>query len=316
MRVAAIGRTAILYNSITAFESSPHDIDLIVTCEAEPFYTKNKDDFRALAEDLDIQFIETSDINQQKIIDRLDKFDIAISVNWKTIIESEVLDSLNHGILNYHAGDLPRYRGNAAMNWAIIEGEDEIVHTVHQMTEDLDAGPIFVQRSTAVTKDTYIGDVYQDARQMVPDMFIEAIDGIESGDLSPRHQSNNPNDALRCYPRKPIDSKINWEEPAEKIHRVIRASAEPLFGAFTFYNGNKLRVWRAKPERPPTPFLGTPGQVAERRPGNGTVAVITGDGFLILEEVEIQEEGRKPATDIITSNRDRLGIDIHNFIDE
>jgi methionyl-tRNA formyltransferase len=184
------------------------------------------------------------------------------------------------------------------------------------MTEDLDAGPIFVQRATPVTDETYIRDVYKAARQVVPELFMKTLDGIETGELSPTPQSDDPDDALRCYPRKPIDSRIDWEASAESIHRIVRASAEPLFGAFTYYGTDRLRVWRAFPEAPSTPFLATPGQVAERRPSEGTVAVITGDGFLVLEEVELEGGRRRPAAEVLTSNRDRLGITVVDALED
>jgi methionyl-tRNA formyltransferase len=308
MRIAAIGRTEILYNTILKIHNSSHTLDVIVTCGAEDFYTKDEDDFRELAAKQNIDFIETTSLNTDSALKSLEgrDLDVAVSVNWKTLIRPPVFNTFEHGILNYHAGDLPRYRGNATMNWAIIEGEDEVVHTVHRMDEGLDTGLIFLQRPTPLDEETYIRDIYEDARQIVPEMFLQVADGIEAGSVSPRPQPDDPAEALRCYPRKPEDSEIDWDEPAEQIHRVVRASAEPLFGAYTHFKGEKMRVWRSHVESPPTPFLGTPGQVAERRPDHGEVAVLTLDEFLVLEEVETETHGRQQATDIITSNRDRL----------
>jgi len=305
MKIAALGRTEILYNSVIEVNSSFDGIGLIVTDEAESHYGKDSEDFRELADEIGAQFICTSNI--ENYASQLKEFDIAISVNWKTIIPPSILDSFRIGALNYHAGDLPRYRGNAPANWAIIEGEEAIVHTIHEMTRELDAGPICLQRATEIEEDTYIGDIFTEARKLVPDMFIETIEGLRSNSLIPREQSDNPEDVLRCYPRKPQDSRIDWTDSAQSIHRLIRASAEPLFGAYTFYNGEKLRIWRASTTEPPTPYLGTPGQVAKRRPDRGSVEIITGNGFLEIQELEINNDGRKSATEVITSNRDRLG---------
>jgi methionyl-tRNA formyltransferase len=250
MEVVAIGRTEILYNSIVEIHSGQHDLDLIISCEAEPHYGKDLDDFRQLAERLDIRFMNVSDINHTDVIEKLSTFDVGVSVNWKTIIGGEVLAAPEYGILNYHAGDLPRYRGNAAMNWAILEDESRIVHTIHRMTEQLDAGPIYLQRETRLDEETYIGDVYRDARKLVPGMFTDVLDGIQDDSILPRKQSTDSSDVLRCYPRKPEDSRIDWRQSADRIHRLVRASAEPLFGAYTYYDTTKMRVWRASPEYP------------------------------------------------------------------
>jgi methionyl-tRNA formyltransferase len=126
--------------------------------------------------------------------------------------------------------------------------------------------------------------------------------------VTPRPQSDDPDDSLRCYPRIPEDSRIDWSLPADRLARLVRASAEPLPGAYTFLDRERLTVWRARAEPAPNPYLGTPGQVTERRPSEGEVAVATGDEFLVLETVEMQDTGRVPATEAIRSHRTRLGM--------
>lgn len=308
MEVAAIGRTEMLRRSILELDAAGHDVTLVVTCDPADFYETGVDAFERAAETVGAAFHHVADLGE---VDRLrppgaDVPDVAVSVNWKTIIPAELLDAFEHGVLNYHAGDLPRYRGNAAMNWAIIEGESEIVHTIHRMVSDLDAGPIYRQRAMDVDTSTYIGDVYEFAREHVPEMFVETVVDIEAGRADPTPQSDDPGDVLRCYPRRPADSEISWSEPAERIDRLVRASAEPLFGAFSYLDGSRVRVWRGRAERPAFSVLGTPGQVAERRPAVGEVAVVTGDGFYVIEEAETAEHGRGDPTAIVTSNRDRF----------
>jgi UDP-4-amino-4-deoxy-L-arabinose formyltransferase/UDP-glucuronic acid dehydrogenase (UDP-4-keto-hexauronic acid decarboxylating) len=311
MNVTAVGRTEMLYNSIQAINSAGHDIDRVITCSDEDFYTTSPTGFEQLAGDIGADYHFCTDINSDEMIDRLSdsQSDIAISVNWKYPIRQPVLTAFKHGVLNAHAGDLPRYRGNAAPNWAIINGEDEVVLTIHRMNEEIDAGPIIQQSSVPITEETYLDDIYQEMRTRFPQLFVESLSGLESENITPQPQSDDPSEVLRGYPRIPKDSEINWEQPAEEIHRVVRASAEPLFGAFTYLGRKKLRIWRAQTERPDYQYCGTPGQIAERRPNTGDVAVLTGDGFLVLEEVQFEEGERVPATDVLTSIRTRLGMD-------
>jgi len=150
--------------------------------------------------------------------------------------------------------------------------------------------------------------VYEFSRAVAPEMFVEVVDGFASGSISPRPQPDDPSAALRCYPRLPVDSRLDWRDPAPKLDRIVRATAEPLPGAYTFLGTERVTVWRSHAEEADTPHLGTPGQVAERRPDDGTVVVVTGDGFLALETVETATHGRTEATDVITSHRDRLGM--------
>ena len=312
MRVAAIGRTEILYDSILEVKKKGHELALIITCDEAPHYLKGVRDFQSLAKELGIEFIKTERINTTQVISAINKIkpDIAISINWKTIITQKVIDCFKYGIVNAHAGDLPRYRGNAVPNWAIINGEKEVVLTLHFMTPKLDAGPILLQKKCSINEDTRIGEIYDFLRDNFPRMFAEVLDGLAKGSISPREQPSDPSLTLRCYPRLPRDNEIDWNQPAIQIDRLVRAVSEPFDGAYTFLGSEKLIIWRAHCESSPYPFLGTPGQIAQRYPTTGEVSVITGEGLLVLEVVEIGNKGRMKATQAIDSIRVRLGMHI------
>lgn len=313
MKIAALGRTQMLYDSIELLNNRGHDIDPIITCNSAPEYRVDSEDFENLAAQLDVKYFETTDLSEPHIKEALDNCSVGISVNWRSIIPESILDIFDHGILNAHAGNLPKYRGNAAPNWAIINGEEEIVITIHKMVKEIDAGPIFDQRTYMLTSRTRIGDIYEFLYQSVPDMYDEIINKLETGEVNPEAQPTDPSKILRCYPRKPQDSRLDWGQSADHLDRIVRASSEPLFGAYTFLRTSKLIVWRAHPEIPGFDYLGTPGQVAQRRVEEGTVAIVTGDGFLVLDEVELEDGRRSQAADVITSNRTRLGLDIEDL---
>lgn len=311
MHVTAIGRTKMLYDTIESVHSARHEIDQIITCSAEDFYEVSDNDFKRLAKRIGAEYHFYEKSNDDGLLALLEEAqsEIAISVNWRYPIGRPVLDAFEHGVLNAHAGDLPRYRGNAAPNWAILNNEDEVVLTVHRMTEEIDAGPIFAQSSVSLTEDTYLEDIYEAMWTTFPELFLESLSGIEAGTVTPRHQPDGPAATLRGYPRTPKDSEIDWTQPADHINRLVRASAEPLFGAFTYLGTEKLTIWRARTETPPHDYCGTPGQIADRRLDDEDVAVLTGDGFLVLEEVQLEDEPRRPPTDVIKSIRTRLGMD-------
>ena len=312
MKVVAIGRTEILYDSILSAHEKGHKVPLIITGDEAPHYIAGARDFKRLANRYGAEFIKTEHIGADKIMARIRKTkpDVAISVNWKTIIPQRVIDCFRYGIINAHAGDLPRYRGNAVPNWAMLNGEEDIMLTLHAMTSELDAGPILLQRRYPIKADTRIGDIYNFIRENYPQMFVEVMDRLEAGTVSYQEQLHDPSLSLRCYPRLPRDSEIDWTMPTAQIDRLVRASSEPFDGAYTFLGNKKLTIWRAHCGISPCPFLGTPGQVAQRYPATGEVSITTGDGFLVLEKVEIENEGQTTATQAISSARDRLGMDI------
>lgn len=312
MRVLALGRTQVLHRTIGALEAAGHDVVLVLTAAASDHYAVGPEDFRDLAAEIGATFRRPDSVNDPETVALVRDHapEVGVSVNWPTIVESELRAAVDRGIVNSHAGDLPRYRGNAAPNWAIINGEDEVVFTLHLMDDGLDMGPVLLKHACPLTPETYIGDVYAYSRATTPQKFVDAVDGLKSGEIEPTPQPTDPDAALRCYPRQPEDSRIDWAMPAARIARLVRASAEPLDGAYTYLDGHRLTIWRARAEPAPTPYLGTPGQVAERRPIPGEVAVVTDDGFLVIEEAELEREGRVSATGVIESARTRLGMDV------
>jgi methionyl-tRNA formyltransferase len=312
LKVAAIGRHELLYNSILKVKEAGHDIVLIITWKESPGYSRDALDFRTLSERMAVSFLQTEQINSQEVMQTIEKSEaeIGISVNWRTLIGQQVIDCFPRGIIGAHAGDLPRYRGNAAPNWAIIRGESKIILTLYMITRELDAGPIVLQREMPISQRTYISEVYGFLLANCPDMFLEAIDGIASGLIKPRQQSKDPASSLRCYPRIPRDGEIDWNLPAIELDRLVRATSEPFEGAYTFIGTEKLVIWKAHFETPSYHYVGSPGQVAERRLKAGEVVVVTGRDFLVLEEVESRRKGRRKATEIIASARTRLGMDV------
>lgn len=311
MRIAALGRTRLLYDSIRLLHEHGHQVALIGTCRAAPEYDVKASDFEALAKELSVPFFNDARINAPENIQTLRSAmaDIAISVNWLTIVGKDAVNAFPHGILNAHAGDLPRYRGNACPNWALLNGEAQIGVTIHKMAPDeLDSGDIVLKEYLSVNRDTRIGEIYDYLGEAVPKLFLRAVNGLESGSITPVEQSRDPQLALRCYPRVPSDSRIDWSRPAEDILRLINASSEPFQGAYTFLNMNRLVIWRASREPFQTPSLYIPGQVAYIDRDGGSVGVAANDGVVVLREVQLEDGGRVRPADIIRSTRARLGM--------
>ncbi|MDA9101417.1 formyltransferase family protein [Omnitrophica bacterium] len=227
---------------------------------------------------------------------RSQKEETAISVNWRRVIPVSFLRLFEKGILNFHLGNLPDYKGNATPNWAILQGEKFIAANVHQMTEQLDSGDILACSRIAIRCDTYVGDILKEAQALAPRLFEEALKKIR-GTRRPGIRKNHSL-GLRCYPRLEEDSEIRWSQTAEEICRLVRASSKPYSGAFTFLNGKKVKIWKAKVVRPKHKFLAVPGHVVEVDRQAGSVRVACRDHFLELEEIGIGGSAFPPARHI------------------
>lgn len=309
MKFVAIGRTKILFRTIQSAIEKGHQLCGVLTCAAAPEYGIDVDDFASLATSVGASFRNDSSINGDGTLAWLAGLgaDVAVSVNWPVKIREQARGLFRHGVLNAHAGDLPRFRGNACPNWAILTGESALFATVFEMGPGLDDGPILLKRSMPITDRTTIGDAYAFLEKAVPDMFVESLDGLSNGALRAVPQPEDPNLALRCYPRRPEDSEIDWRDSATRIVRLVRASSEPFAGASTWLQGKRARIWRAEEAGLPHAWHGSPGQVAER--DSEGVLVLCGAGAVRLLEVEIEGEGRGAAFVMIRSARARFGLD-------
>jgi methionyl-tRNA formyltransferase len=303
VRVAALGRSRILLDTVRLLGERGHSVSLIATCPPTPEHDLGVDDFERLARQIGAEFVQARSLDTPDVLARLagTSCDIGVSVNWLTRIGREAREAFPHGILNAHGGDLPRYRGNAPFAWAILNGEERAGITVHLMDDGLDTGPIYVKRFVPIARDTYIGDLYRELAASVPAMFAEALVDVERG-RKPMPQTGTP---LRGYPRRPSDAAMDWRNEAVHLERLVRASSEPFGGAFTSCDGQRLTVWRARTIQWPEAYCSVPGQVLGRDPSGG-VAIATGKGVLEVTEVQVGEGTRVPPASVIRSLRTRL----------
>lgn len=286
MKIAIIGRTEILFDTVQILRQAGHSITCILTNKEAPEYTKTTADFECLASDLSIPFASTAQIKNVIAMLQAADSDIGVSFNYAGIIPKEITDLFPLGILNAHGGDLPRYRGNACQAWAILNGEDKIGLSIHRMIGgELDSGDIIARDYLAIDHNTKVTDTWEWLNQRIPDLFLQAINQLSN---DPSYileiQSNNPQDAYRCYPRMPEDGHIDWRQSALHVLRLINASTKPYAGAFCDYEGQKFIIWDAELVGEFENFSAVSGQVT--RIGDGFVEVACGEGKLRILSAE------------------------------
>ena len=301
----AIGRSRYLYDGVKHLASKGYAFRAIVTEEAYAEYDVNHTDFESLAKSLDAVFFKIKSVNHPELIEIVTKNKIraAISANWKYVIPKTFLDLFECGILNFHLGNLPDYKGNATVNWTIINGESHIYGNIHKMDPELDAGDVVARKAIPIEPETYIADVLKQAVADVPFLYAEAIQRLLANPDA--YEVKGSLHGLRCYPRLPEDSHIDWNQPVEHISRLIRASSRPYAGAFSFLNEQKIIIWRARAVVPDDRFLAIPGHVVALNKSSGTVMVACADGLLEVQEIEKDGEVMPP-TSLIKSIRLRF----------
>ncbi len=307
MRVGFLGRTKSLLDTIVRIRELGHTVSFICTCKEEDYYDFPATNFSDYAQAHSIPFFEGLDLARysQQIINLNPQ--VCLSINWKTLIAQSFLDIFPFGVLNAHGGDLPRYRGNACINWAILNGEDKASLCIHKMSVNLDDGPIYKKIDFPLSEYTYVGQFYEWLEQNIPNLFAESVDMITKG-LPPVPQGSNIV-ALRCFPRRPEDARINWTSNIKEIHALVRASSTPFPGAFCYTdNHQKVSIFRTRIVSTDYNFNAIPGQICQISPSKlPLIACRENNSLLALIQYQVEDYSQDISESIICSSlRNRL----------
>lgn len=169
--------------------------------------------------------------------------DLIVVVAYGKILPKEILEIPKHGCINVHASLLPKYRGAAPIQWAVINGEKITGVTTMYMDIGMDTGDIILTKETEIGGDETTGELWNRLSKMGGELLIETVKQIESG--NPPRTKQGEDFTLAPMLDKEM-ARINWEEnTANQIHNLVRG-LNPIMGAYTFFNGKKLKLWKVK----------------------------------------------------------------------
>jgi methionyl-tRNA formyltransferase len=231
--------------------------------------------------------------------------DCTVVSSYNRILGAGILD---HGkFVNVHYAALPKYRGRANVNWAILNGEPETAITIHAIVPGLDAGNILFQETISIGSDDTAADIYsalnEIQRKVLGDTVARYIDGFPG---VPQDESESTYGCTRV----PADGEIDWSEPTARIYALIRALSPPYPGAHSYLETHRVTILGVSPILDARRYAGRiPGRVVGRSRAEGYVDILTGDGVLRVHEVIVGDDGEVvPASTAITSTKQTLGL--------
>jgi methionyl-tRNA formyltransferase len=229
--------------------------------------------------------------------------DAVIVVAYGLILPQRVLDVPRLGCLNIHASLLPRWRGAAPIQHAILAGDPSTGVTIMRMTAGLDEGPIIAQREQHIGEEMTAGDLHDALAPIGAELIVETLQSVADGRAAEREQ--DPAAAVYAPKISRADARIRWSETAEVIARRVRAY-DPWPGAETSWRAEPLKVWRAavRSGRP----CATPGEVL--RADAAGIEVACGGGSLALVTLQLPGRKRISAGEFLHAHQiagDRLG---------
>lgn len=226
--------------------------------------------------------------------------ELLVVVAYGKIIPASILHIPLRGCINVHASLLPKYRGAAPIQWALIHGEKRTGITTMLMDEGLDTGDLLLQADTEISDNDTAYSLGERLSRIGASLLIQTIKGLQQKTLHPRPQRGEPSYAP---PLTKDDGRIDWSLPAEDIYNLIRGTY-PWPGAYCFLNRERISIMRARPIQTHMHVL--PGRI-EKTSDDG-LQIGTGDG--ILSVLEVKPEGKKamPAAAFVNGRHLKEGL--------
>ncbi len=195
---------------------------------------------------LNLNLYEEKNINDQNFLNKIKSLnlDLIVCVNFDQILKKDIINLPTIGCINTHASLLPKYRGRAPLNWAMINGEKYSGVTVHFIDEGIDTGDIILQEKIKINEDYYISDLLNKVKNIYPKIVLNAIRALESSNLN----LIKPDLSKGFYvnKRSKDDGKIDFSKPSKDVMNFIKAISKPYPGAFLYNNNKKIIIWRAR----------------------------------------------------------------------
>lgn len=224
---------------------------------------------------------------------------------WYHMVDAETRAVFERGCAGIHASLLPRLRGGAPLNWAILNGDEEAGVSLFELGDGIDDGAIYAQRVLPIGPRTYVGDLVEASIEAACEVVAEAIPRIADGTLAAQPQRGRPTYGLQ---RAPLDGWIDWTRGAACIDRLVRAVSHPYPGAWTSFEERKLVIWASAPAAPDAPAIhGAPGQLVVMPWDRERVGVVTGDGVLLVEQAS-WGDGEDALPDLRAANQRRCAV--------
>jgi len=242
---------------------------------------------KGIAESEDIPVLQPKSLKNQEFVEELKRFnaDIFIVVAYGKLIPESIFKLPKYGTINLHPSLLPKYRGAAPIEWAIINGEEETGVTVQMINEELDAGDIIVQEKIKLDSSISAGELYEIVNSIGEELLLKSAKILLEGRDKPEPQDHSK--ATYCDKIDRETALIDWNKSSTEIHNLIRGLSQKTATWTNFRNMN-IKIWKST-EFNNNEISLKPGQILKYNKKQ----LIVGTGNGILEILELQPENKK-----------------------
>jgi methionyl-tRNA formyltransferase len=291
LRIIFMGTPEFALPSLLKLAGSGHELCAVVTSPDRPAgrgLHLRPSVIKEQALKLNLPLLQPVDLRDPAFLAALRRFssDLYVVVAFR-ILPPEVFTLPRLGTVNLHASLLPKYRGAAPINWAIINGESETGATTFLIDEKVDTGHWLMQCTMTIGPDMTAGELHDRLAEAGSDLLVETVAGMDKGSLISRRQEG---EVTRAPKLTREIARIDWREPAGKIHNLIRGLA-PYPAAWTTWRGKGMKILATRLSD--RPAQAEPGCLSHGA-GRDELFIATGDGTLVLHL--LQPEGGRAMT--------------------
>lgn len=305
MRIVLMGTPEIAVPSLERLISDGHDLCAVVTQPDRPKGRGKKLAFSPVKEAAmrhELEILQPEKASQPDFLDRLRELnpDLIVVIAFGQILRKEVLDLPKYGCVNVHVSLLPKYRGAAPINWAIINGEEKTGVTTMFMDEGLDTGDIIKTREFSLDDEINAGQLHDIMMEEGADVLSQTVKAIEDGTAERIRQNDDESTYAPMMDRNL--GHIDFKKSAVSIHNLVRGTV-PWPGAWCESPYGKIKIWKTRVGQ---------GQT-DREPGTIVsvdkqgIEVACGMGMLLIEEIQMPNKKRMHVSEYIKGNTIEIG---------
>ncbi|HOQ07559.1 MAG TPA: methionyl-tRNA formyltransferase [Clostridiales bacterium] len=300
MRIVFMGTPDFAVPCLEALVRNGHDVAAVVTQPDKPVGRSQSVPKPPAVKEAAIRLGISNILQPEKIrtpefaetLRRLEP-DVIVTAAYGKILPKTILDIPRHGCINVHASLLPKYRGAAPIQWAIINGDSKTGVTTFFMDEGMDTGDIILMKETEIDPDMNAQELFDRLKVLGAEVLTETLEAIGNGTATRTPQDHSKATYVTMMTRE--TGLIDWSKSAAEIHNLVRGT-DPWPGAYTFYRGKRLKIWKTAVCRDQDILSAADGRDARpgtllRRLKQGLI-VATGNGLLTIKELQFENARR------------------------
>ena len=287
MKIIFMGTPDFAAASLEALIASRHEIQAVVTQPDKPKGRKGEltpSPVKVVAEGKGIKVYQPLKVRDEEFVETLRAYnpDVIVVVAFGQIIPLSILKMPKFGCVNIHGSLLPKYRGAAPIQWAVLDGEKETGITTILMDEGIDTGDILLKKTIKIDADETSGSLFDKLKALGAETILETLDELEKGSITPTKQGESPTAYAKMLTK--AMGLIDFTRSAKELDCFVRGM-DPWPSAYTLLAGKTLKLWKVRAVEK----SGKAGSVIEI--GKESFTIACGEGA--IEVLEVQLEGKK-----------------------